>query len=129
MSGGSPAAGRPSYRHDDGVGDSRHDRAASRALRTSSGWARIERAWWLVLGGAMLVFSAFPIANLVLGYATKDYGLWYQVGLAVRLGLDVYPRPETRAALSLHVSPLRRGDARLGQHAGAHRVRCWRSCS
>jgi hypothetical protein len=48
-----------------------------------------------MLGGAMLVFSAFPIANLVLGYATKDYNLWYQVGRAVRLGLDVYPRPET----------------------------------
>ena len=44
---------------------------------------------------AMLVFSAFPIANLVLGFSTKDYGLWYQVGLAVRQGLDVYPRPET----------------------------------
>jgi hypothetical protein len=43
----------------------------------------------------MLVFSAFPIANLALGYTTKDYGLWYQVGRAVRLGLDVYPRPET----------------------------------
>ena len=26
---------------------------------------------------------------------TKDYGLWYQVGLAVRQGLDVYPRPES----------------------------------
>ncbi len=58
-------------------------------------WARIERAWWLALGGAILVFSAFPIANLVLGYPTKDYGLWYQVGLAVRQGFDVYPRPES----------------------------------
>ena len=28
-------------------------------------------------------------------YSTKDYGLWYQVGLAVRQGVDVYPRPET----------------------------------
>jgi len=45
--------------------------------------------------GTMLVFSAFPIANLWLGLSTKDYGLWYQVGLAVREGLDVYPRPET----------------------------------
>ena len=26
---------------------------------------------------------------------TKDYGLWYQVGLAEWQGLDVYPRPET----------------------------------
>ena len=43
----------------------------------------------------MLVFSAFPIANLFLGLSTKDYGLWYQVGLAVRQGLDIYPRPET----------------------------------
>ena len=25
----------------------------------------------------------------------KDYGLWYQVGVAVRQGLDVYPDPET----------------------------------
>ena len=57
--------------------------------------ARIERAWWVALIGTMLVFSAFPIANLLLGLSTKDYGLWYQVGLAVRQGLDVYPRPET----------------------------------
>ena len=90
MSGGSSAAGRPNYRHDDGVGAPPRQGNA-RLL----GWARAERAWWVILGGAMLVFSAFPIANLALGYATKDYGLWYQVGLAVRLGLDVYPRPET----------------------------------
>jgi alpha-1,2-mannosyltransferase len=89
MSGGSPAAGRPVYRHDDGAG-TRPSRVEPRL-----GWARIERAWWFIFGGVMLVFSAFPIANLALGYATKDYGLWYQVGLAVRLGLDVYPRPET----------------------------------
>jgi hypothetical protein len=43
----------------------------------------------------MLVFSVFPLANLLLGLSTKDYGLWYQVGLAVRQGLDIYPRPET----------------------------------
>ena len=43
----------------------------------------------------MLVFSAFPIANQFLGLSTKDYGLWYQVGLAVRQGLDIYPRPES----------------------------------
>jgi hypothetical protein len=58
-------------------------------------WARIERAWWVATIGTMLVFSLFPIANLWLGLSTKDYGLWYRVGLAVRLGLDVYPRPET----------------------------------
>ncbi len=53
-------------------------------------------AWWIVLGLLMLVFSAFPIANLLLGLSTKDYGLWYQVGIAVRRGFDIYPRPETK---------------------------------
>jgi hypothetical protein len=91
MSGGSPTAHRPFYRHDGGLG-ARTSRADSSRFDN----ARIERAWWIVLGGTMLVFSAFPIANLALGYATKDYGLWYQVGVAVRKGLDVYPRPETR---------------------------------
>ncbi len=43
----------------------------------------------------MVVFSIFPLANMLLGLATKDYGLWYQVGLAVRQGLDIYPRPES----------------------------------
>ncbi len=58
-------------------------------------WARLERAWWLVLVVTMGVFSAIPMVNIVLGLATKDYGLWYQVGLAEWQGLDVYPRPET----------------------------------
>jgi len=62
---------------------------------TLAKWAGIERAWWVAMIGMMLVFSAFPIANVWLGLPTKDYGLWYQVGLAVRQGLDVYPRPET----------------------------------
>ena len=58
-------------------------------------WARIERVWWAALIATMLVFSVFPIANYFLGNSTKDYGLWYQVGLAVRQGVDIYPRPET----------------------------------
>jgi hypothetical protein len=58
-------------------------------------WARIERIWWMALVAAMATFSAFPLANLFLSLPTKDYGLWYQVGLAVRHGLDIYPRPET----------------------------------
>ncbi len=66
-----------------------------RPVEIRSRWARLERGWWVVLVGIMLVFSAFPIANLLLGLSTKDYGLWYQVGLAVRGGLDIYPRPET----------------------------------
>ncbi len=98
MSDGRAASSRPSYRLDDGVhqgpagagGSPEPDRAGQ-----SPGWARIERAWWVILGGSMLVFSAFPIANLLFGLGTKDYNLWYQVGLATRRGLDVYPRPES----------------------------------
>ena len=93
-------ANRPSLRRDDAVGKASEPaeikaQASLGRSETSLGWARIERAWWVGLGGAMLVFSAFPIANLFLGLSTKDYGLWYQVGLAVRQGLDIYPRPET----------------------------------
>src|SRR5580700_12056775 len=42
-------------------------------------WARLERAWWPALIGTMVVFSIFPLANMLLGLSTKDYGLWYQV--------------------------------------------------
>ena len=69
---------------------------AESSLGTRASWARFERIWWIALGAAMLVFSAFPIANLVFGYSTKDYGLWYQVGLGIRQGFDIYPRPESR---------------------------------
>ena len=40
----------------------------------------------------------------------------------MRQGLDIYPTARERPALPVHVSPLRRGDARLGEHAGPHRV-------
>ena len=63
--------------------------------RAIGGVGADKRVWWLALGASMLVFSAFPIANLVFGFSTKDYGLWYQVGLAVRQGFDIYPRPES----------------------------------
>jgi hypothetical protein len=57
--------------------------------------AGAERAWWVAWFGMVVVFSAVPIANQFLGLSTKDYGLWYQVGLAVRQGFDIYPRPES----------------------------------
>src|SRR5271165_3384582 len=98
MNNGRMTSGRSSYRHDEGISESLARVAISpdsSLARLSPAWVRTERAWWVILAGVMLVFSAFPIANLILGLATKDYGLWYQVGLAVRRGLDVYPRPET----------------------------------
>jgi hypothetical protein len=93
-------ANRPSVRRDDALARAAEPagimaRASQTQAENPPGWARIERAWWIAVAVAMLVFSAFPIANLFLGLATKDYGLWYQVGLAVRQGLDIYPRPET----------------------------------
>jgi alpha-1,2-mannosyltransferase len=93
-------ANRPSLRRDDAVHKTPEPAEIKAQLtpshdESSPGWARIERVWWVSLVGAMLVFSAFPIANQFLGLSTKDYGLWYQVGLAVRQGLDIYPRPET----------------------------------
>jgi hypothetical protein len=57
--------------------------------------ARLERLWWLALIVTMGIFSAIPLVNRFRGLPTKDYGLWYQVGLAEWQGLDVYPRPET----------------------------------
>ena len=91
---------RPFVRLDRGIGQTTepvgiNSITSSTTSGTSRRWARIERIWWVVLVGAMATFSAFPLANLILGLPTKDYGLWYQVGLAVRHGLDVYPRPET----------------------------------
>jgi hypothetical protein len=70
----------------------RSDPAGSQRLAV---WARIERLWWIALFITMLVFAALPISNYFLGLSTKDYGLWYQSGLAVRQGVDIYPRPET----------------------------------
>jgi hypothetical protein len=91
---------RPSVRRDRGIDET--DDPAEFAARTDPGldykharWRQIERGWWAALLVAMLVFSAFPIANYFLGLPTKDYGLWFQVGLAVRQGLDIYPQPES----------------------------------
>ena len=91
---------RLTLRRDDGAGNpsrstNRQPETSQRCNDPPPGWARIEHAWWIALPCAMLVFSAFPLVNLFTGQATKDYGLWYQVGLAVRQGLDIYPRPET----------------------------------
>jgi hypothetical protein len=97
---GVPPAHPTFLRHDDPASEP-NSRSASWAqpgpecTETTTEWARIERVWWGALIVAMLVFSAFPLANQFLGLPTKDYGLWYQVGLAVRQGLDVYPRPES----------------------------------
>ena len=91
---------RPSIRRDYAPGKTAEPAETNATTSLTSGKssrrrARIERTWWVAVVCAMVTFSAFPLANLLLGLPTKDYGLWYQVGLALRHGLDVYPRPET----------------------------------
>jgi hypothetical protein len=96
--------GRPTLRRDDAVVANHgpteseadtEDRGKPGRHESPAWWARPERGWWKALVGAILVFSAVPLINQLLGLSTKDYGLWYQVGLALRQGLDIYPRPET----------------------------------
>jgi hypothetical protein len=41
----------------------------------------------------MVVFSAIPMSIGLAGHPNKDYSLWYQVGVALRQGLDIYPDP------------------------------------
>jgi len=49
---------------------------------------------WL-LAVLMVVFSVPPLLNLALGKPNKDYGLWHQVGDALRAGLEIYPDPDS----------------------------------
>jgi alpha-1,2-mannosyltransferase len=96
-------SGRPSIRRDGASGPgigAGGTGGGGEAVGTGSGgrarrWARLERAWWPVLIVTMVVFAAIPMVNLAWDMPTKDYGLWYQVGLAEWQGLDIYPRPET----------------------------------
>ncbi|AMV40345.1 glycosyltransferase family 87 protein [Planctomyces sp. SH-PL62] len=66
--------------------------------RTPAGGVSL-RAWDRRLLGLMavlmVVFSAPPLINLFRGEPNKDYSLWYQVGAAVRGGLEVYPDPDS----------------------------------
>jgi hypothetical protein len=41
------------------------------------------------------VFSAIPVTIDLLDKPNKDYSLWYQVGVVVRQGMDIYPDPAT----------------------------------
>ncbi len=65
-----------------------------RQTETSAGWAESSAAGGSLLRGRCWSFPHFRSPTFP-GLSTKDYGLWYQVGLAVRQGLDIYPRPET----------------------------------
>jgi hypothetical protein len=56
---------------------------------------RLQRGLIALLVVLMVVFSAFPLATDLRGMPNKDYSLWYQVGAALRQGLNIYPDPAT----------------------------------
>jgi len=61
----------------------------------SPGERRLPRWMPWLLAVLMVVFSAPPLVNLALGEPNKDYGLWHQVGEALRQGLEIYPDPDS----------------------------------
>jgi alpha-1,2-mannosyltransferase len=78
-------------------GDREADRPApnrngNAALESS---ARLQRCLIGLLAVLMVVFSAIPIVIDLRGLPNKDYSLWYQVGVALRQGLNIYPDPDT----------------------------------
>ncbi len=61
-------------------------------------WGASTRLWHNFLAlfvGLMVIFSAIPLTIDLLDKPNKDYSLWYQVGVAIRQGLNVYPDPAT----------------------------------
>ncbi|MDQ6656101.1 MAG: DUF2029 domain-containing protein [Verrucomicrobiota bacterium] len=68
-----------------------------------------------IFGAVLLVFSAVPIANAILGESIKDYELWHDTGQQVLHGEEIYPTaaikfpfmyPPTAALLLAPVSAL-----------------------
>jgi hypothetical protein len=77
---------------DCGVERSAPNKTGNDALESS---ARYQRGLIGVLAVLMAVFSAIPIVIDLRGLPNKDYSLWYQVGVALRQGLNIYPDPDT----------------------------------
>lgn len=47
----------------------------------------------ILLAILLAIFSAIPLGNELAGKPNKDYSLWYQVGVAIRDGWNIYPDP------------------------------------
>jgi hypothetical protein len=75
------------------------------AAQPGGAWGRIRAGWmrlsplqlalmavFLIL---MVVFSLIPITIDLRNRPNKDYSLWYQVGVALYQGMDIYPDPST----------------------------------
>ena len=67
----------------------------ARAEGSWSGSSRLWRGLVTLFLALMVVFSAIPLTIDLLGKPNKDYSLWYQVGVAIRQGMNIYPDPAT----------------------------------
>jgi hypothetical protein len=56
---------------------------------------QLQRGLVAILLLLMVIFSAIPLTIDLLGSPNKDYSLWYQVGVALRQGMNLYPDPAT----------------------------------
>ncbi|MGC8641854.1 MAG: glycosyltransferase family 87 protein [Isosphaeraceae bacterium] len=56
---------------------------------------RVYRGLAIVFVILMIVFSAIPLVIDLQEMPNKDYSLWYQVGVVLRQGIDLYPDPST----------------------------------
>ena len=98
---GKDAAERPAaIRRDSGsIGDG--SSAGEQGAARSGIWAAWSRSPQLQHGLMavflllMVVFSAIPLTIDLWNMPNKDYSLWYQVGVALRQGMDIYPDPAT----------------------------------
>jgi len=91
-----PAAKPGSIRRDRGLDG--EPGSGGEGTRVDASWSSSPRLWrglvtlFLVL---MVVFSAIPLTIDLLGKPNKDYSLWYQVGVVIRQGMNIYPDPAT----------------------------------
>ena len=70
-------------------------RDGSTAANSGQWPPRVYRRLAVVFLILMVVFSAIPLAIDLSGTPNKDYSLWYQVGVVLRQGMDIYPDPAT----------------------------------
>ena len=93
---GDPAARSGLIRRDRGAGGELAPRGErARVKAPLSGSPRLWRGLVMLCLILMIVFSAIPLTIDLLDKPNKDYSLWYQVGVVIRQGMNIYPDPAT----------------------------------